>query len=569
MVKSPREVMGDEASSKTLVNKLFGPTLGEKLALAAGHGKRKDYRGVLEPTGAVTQCERAGHPFVPNMPCYLCGQPIPDKALLSGTDDELYPECEHIFPVTEARWFLDLYMTTRPPTDPWTQRAIELEYDQSHRVCNQAKSNFSFIKEDPVTKNPLVNRVGIQKVLKSIQIRAQKHVGDYRNNQLETIMKSIASSILTRTNVIEARIQEIINHIQSVEGLRNPNYQNMVLLLRTALVADPSAMTPSLKAIHDTWYSNTEEVKSYKERMFEAFVDDTYKAYPSLRPENIGKLFEGGLLNADAILTVTSPTEIRRILRAYFDSIQTPDPYGKTLLSAVYYGIYKRTLEIMLRSQISQEFIPNLCTIYARASVIQTNEPATVKALGDLPTLSTSLKTRCEVFMRNEERAYRTRARDLNLLPDIDDEPATPDEDATYYLNGLREQIEATLKQSGFSQQDATDIGSYIESNAKNVFIETHPEGIARAKQETADQVSSALFLVLTKFQRSDLANTLPAQVFEFILKNREDETKTYEGGNQRRPLYGTISSQRRHRRSSRRMKKTRRRIQQRKQMNS
>lgn len=519
----------DEASSKKVVLKIFGEELGEKLALAAGYGKRKDYRSVLEPTGAVTQCERSGHPFVPGMPCYLCGLPIPDKGLLKGSEDELYVECEHIFPVTEARWFLDLFMTTRPPTDPWTKRAIELEYDQAHRVCNQAKSNFSFIKEDPVTGNPIVNRVGIQKVLKNIQIRAREHIGDYANKQLDDLMKQIANTILTRSDEIEKRVQILINHIKS-----NPNFinTNLVVLMRTSLLADPNSMTPQLQQIYNEWYANTENVREYKDRLFQTFLEETYLVYPQLRPENITTTLS---IPVEYQANITSEF-VRDTLRRFFEINKTPDRSGKTLLSAVYYRIYGSILVDLIK-KVTDTNVSYFCSLYRRMDVIQKNEPNVIIIFGPVPQIPQSLQSRCEIEIRNLEREERTRARyltDESML----EEPPTPEEEATYFLDTLQNRLESRLIREGIPPDQAKTVSTGIETEVRKAFLEAYPEGINRAIESAASHTD--ILLRLTLKDNPVLADKIASAAYNYVLNNRRGETKTYGGSDLggRRPLY-------------------------------
>jgi hypothetical protein len=546
----------DEASSKKVVLKIFGQELGEKLALAAGYGKRKDYRKVLEPTDAVTQCERSGNPFKPGMPCYLCGLPIPDKKLLKGSDDELYVECEHIFPVTEARWFLDLYMTTRPPDDTWTRTAIQLEYAQSHRVCNQAKSNLSFIKEDPATGMPLVNRVGIQRVLKNIQIRARQHIGEYKNRQLDDLMKDIANTILSRSSAVEQRVQIIIDHIQTNENFINTD---LVLLMRTSLLADPNTMTPALKDIYNQWYANTEDVRGYKDRLFQTFLEETYSAYPQLRPENITTTLS---IPSEYQSGVTSDL-VRDTLRIYFETKKTPDRFGKTLLSAVYYRIYSLILGELM-NKVTDTNVSYFCNLYRRMNTIQKNEPIVATMFGPVPVLSKPLQSRCEMEIGNLERQERTRARELTD-EDVVGELPTPEEEATYFLNEFQSGLQKLLTDEGKPPDEAKSISEAIETTGREAFLEAYPEGIDRAIESAALQIDVLLRLTLN--DKPEFADKIATLAYNYVLSNRRGETRTYGGG--RRPLYSNVRGRRqkkrlrtyRARRLSRKSKTRRNRI--------
>lgn len=528
----------EDSGAKAVVLKLFGEELGERLAIAAGRGKGKNYRAVLEPTNPVTQCEKSGHPFVAGMPCYICGQPIPDKKDLSGPSDELYVECEHVLPVTEGRWFLDIYMSKRPPTDPWTQEAVNLEYEQAHRVCNQAKSNFSFIKTDPETNNPVVSSVGIRKILLNIQVRARNAVKNYTDNpKLKSIMETIATTILGRADAIRERVQMIIDHINEGAILGNPNYKNMVVLLRTAFLFDPATLPGDLRTIHDEWFASSEEATRKAEELLQEFVNRTYLSYPQLRPENLMTTLFGGILSQEQMDTIIGTAErdqnvfklLQDILTAYFAIYDNPKSTEKTLLSSVYYGVYKTVIESIIDKQLvnDEAWVEVVCKLYGRVSVVTMNEPKVVEILGALPQVPENIKTRCEILTKNAERQYRIKAREENLLPDIDEleSPPTPEEDANYFLNELAKRLAVRFAKDGFPDTDTTP----IETLAKEAFIEAYPEGILRAKEAAAGAAYDALLVAL--FNDPDYAERIASATFRFILKNRTDETTTYGGG--------------------------------------
>lgn len=529
------EPVVDEASSKTLVRKIYGPELGEELALAAGHGKRKDYRGVLEPTGAVAQCQKAGKPYVKDMPCYLCGQPIPDKAMLSGPEDELYVECEHILPVTEGRWYLELYMATRPPekTDAWTRRAIELEYEQAHRVCNQAKSNYSFLKETP-DGIVQISEVGIKKILKNIQIRARKHIHDYPNApELRTIMTAIANDVGNRVEAVRTRVQLILDHINHPAGTTpKEDVRNMALLLRTALVADPRTLPDAVRAVHDNWYKNTTVAQQTKTALVANFVDETYATYPEFRPETIRKLFTALPIPPELLAEVTAPAQIHAILRTFFETPSAPDLYGKTLLSTVFYGVYQQAIQRILATNTqTEQAIALVCELVSRASVVQMNEPRVPSILGPI-SIPANLKTRCEIAEKVSMRKARTEARELqsSLADILDEELPTASEDADYYLDGLQATIGKALRSTGVSPEDAKTLSKRWSKDAHAVFVETHPEGIDRARDETADQLR-ALILVSALKIGADLTSVAD-QVDQFVRTNRNDSAT---GGRRKR----------------------------------
>jgi len=74
--------------------------------------------------------------------CYICGLLIQPK---TGNRNPLGPSCEHILPVMQAIFFLDLYRETDPLTEE--RRAfLQMEYAWSHLCCNEVKNVTSLLK---------------------------------------------------------------------------------------------------------------------------------------------------------------------------------------------------------------------------------------------------------------------------------------------------------------------------------------------------------------------------------------------------------------------------------------
>lgn len=532
----------DDSSSKAVVLKVFGPELGERLAVAAGHGRGKNYRGVLEPTEAVTQCEKAGAPFVAGMKCYLCNQPIPAKEDLSGPDDELYVECEHIFSVTEARWYLDLYMRSRPPGDPWTTEAVRLEYAQAHRVCNQAKSNYNFFTGD-ASGTPVLNMVGIRKILLNIQARARKDIVKYaKKPRLQKIMTDIANEVTKQADAIARRVTGIITHIQA-NAPKEEGYQAMTVLVRSSLLADPTTLPVSLRSIHDTWYANAPAAREKAEALFRDFVTQTYERYPQLRPTTLYGLLFGGLPPFAQDLQIPQ-SAVEFVLSAYFKQVPPDESSEKLLLSSLYAALYIQTLTALLRQPVTDANLDVLCALSARLTVVLETEPKLVSVVGPPPTLPESLKTRCEILSKNRERAYRTEARDLNQSLEELVDPPTAAEDADYFLGDLAQRLSARLQQTyAMGAEQATRTAASISGSAREAFLETYPEGIDRARESAANVASG---LVSLGFMRTNpaAAADLSDRVYKFILNSRASETVTYGGGlHTRRDLYGNARS--------------------------
>ena len=96
--------------------------------------------------------------------CYICGFEIVDT---NNPRAGLSPECEHILPIIQAMFFLDLYRPNdkklcnqgvlNPVECKEITETLKEEYAWSHRTCNQIKSDlYTFLqtKIDPTTKYP-------------------------------------------------------------------------------------------------------------------------------------------------------------------------------------------------------------------------------------------------------------------------------------------------------------------------------------------------------------------------------------------------------------------------------
>jgi hypothetical protein len=420
------------------------------------------------------------------MDCYLCGLPIPAKEALRGPEDELYVECEHILPVTEARWFLDLYMTNRLPTDEWTKKALELEYDQSHRVCNQAKSNFSFIRVDTNTGLPGITSVGIKKILKNIQSRAREHVSDY-TGELRQRMTDIANRIQSREQAIRTRMEGILAHIQSQPAVKEPANEGMILLTRTALLADPGTLPSSLRQIHDEWYANTEKSRELRDKLFNTFVDETLALYPEIDPDNgLRETIDQTIVPPDVLTRALIKGLLQTFFTKYAAQETTPDPTGNFLKTTVLYGIYQKALEVKLSGPRTNADYPTICKLYDVAATYATQDPRITTILSPLSSLPSDIRTKCEIDKKNAEREERARRRVLQ---------PTPDDVATTTLGDLKAFITTELKAEGLSGAEANRRANTLYTIARAAFLATYPEGIDRAKEVAAEEAIGPLAL--------------------------------------------------------------------------
>jgi hypothetical protein len=103
-------------------------------------------RKFYETSSATTQCHNTIGRLLPNIStCWICGFGIPDT---KGNPQHAFsPECEHIFPIAQAIFFIGVY-TNEIKSNPAYIEKLKLEYAWSHRVCNQIKNDAHFIEHD-------------------------------------------------------------------------------------------------------------------------------------------------------------------------------------------------------------------------------------------------------------------------------------------------------------------------------------------------------------------------------------------------------------------------------------
>jgi hypothetical protein len=119
---------------------IFGP---KRVALwEAKYGLVRD---IFEIAEVDAQCNNTIGELVPGTtPCWICGMPIfhLSAELPRGADNGLSPECEHILPVAQAAIFLQLYDKSNVENELYG-----LEYDWSHKTCNQIKNADVYFKK--------------------------------------------------------------------------------------------------------------------------------------------------------------------------------------------------------------------------------------------------------------------------------------------------------------------------------------------------------------------------------------------------------------------------------------
>jgi hypothetical protein len=222
-----------DAGNLAMAKRLFG---SERVKLALDHIRAA--REFWETTSPTTQCNNV----LKNSPkenCWLCGYHLFPAA--SGGENPKTTVCEHIFPVGQGVFFLELYHSKSPST--MSPERLKLEYDWAHAKCNSIKSNKNFIKEDmnPTTgriKKWVVDETNILNMLNSISIEGPKQIFPEESN-----IKFDKNWKNDQFKIIKIRIQDIldtqINHGEDTAM--------MTYLLGIAKCIDPERLNKKVR----------------------------------------------------------------------------------------------------------------------------------------------------------------------------------------------------------------------------------------------------------------------------------------------------------------------------------
>lgn len=344
--------MGEEIGSKTVVRELYGIELADAMAAAC-----KSYRAILEPTTPVIQCVRAGHPFIGDGTdvCYICGLPIPSKDNRPVTD-WLYVECEHILPIVQARIFLDIYThldnkgaKIDPVAKQWYETAINLEYAQSHRLCNQKKKMQSYIGNPEYGETSIqYNDVSTKAILKSIIQQATDTVNEIRNEGIDVteedwnIYNGIAGmKINERAKYIKAIITRIENHVNT----HTPDEYKLLTLARISRLRDPTRLPPCALAVYEAW-NGAGIVIRVEETAADKFATGMLE-FKFLQPGVLSDIVYGGayLQIPDQYRLNMTVEIVRKILHEFYElGKASADTNRFLLLNWIYYFIYWQIL---------------------------------------------------------------------------------------------------------------------------------------------------------------------------------------------------------------------------------
>jgi len=229
--------------------------------LKANHGT---LRGAFERSDPTAQCNAIPSvgAFRNGVPCWICGMQIP-AGLPQG--HPLGPECEHVFPIGQALCFTGLYenslfkeLKSEGKSDEYLE-GLTIEYDWSHRVCNQVKNATHFLDVQPDSKavvQYVINRPLIDALLSGIWTTSEWGIeGSGTGSQELTRLYNdgIARGLpgypargqeniwlKARGDVIEVRCKKITDVVTNMGLSGETHALNAISALRAFVASDPN-----------------------------------------------------------------------------------------------------------------------------------------------------------------------------------------------------------------------------------------------------------------------------------------------------------------------------------------
>lgn len=148
--------------------------------------------------------------------CWICGFTIPPvKARKRGERASGYSlECEHVFPIAQAIFFIDLHRGGTVTREE--KERLAPEYDWSHRVCNQIKNDDHFVTVEGEGNNRKWVIAGGDKIrnfLKKIYNRSGSYFAGNRldPNMLQRDIIDVDAWVAQREPILRARFQSILD----------------------------------------------------------------------------------------------------------------------------------------------------------------------------------------------------------------------------------------------------------------------------------------------------------------------------------------------------------------------
>ena len=222
-----------------------------------------------EHSSPTTQCANAINPIIYGQTeCYICGEKL--------LKEEQTPECEHILPIYKAAQYLTLYRheykqimvkglrgENLSSGEARIFKEITMEYDWSHRCCNQKKSDEDFMKFNQQTGKFVLDAPSTTNVLKKIIKGSIDTDGHCKEKSLNSLFYKIKSNgqkgindwIKNRIDILQdsgkisgtkGKVREITDYLNNIDARISQNMTNLVHLCNIISAAD-------MDKVHTIW----------------------------------------------------------------------------------------------------------------------------------------------------------------------------------------------------------------------------------------------------------------------------------------------------------------------------
>jgi len=256
--------------ASVMMNRLFPPVAVEKWTKVM----KKNCRDIYEPGAIIAQCNNVIDKVnLDTDICYICGTGFynsVDDPRIAGFDlkvrEGVRPTCEHILPIIQAIFFLDLFR----PTEKGKLSAEKLdilkkEYSWAHECCNYVKADHSFLvtKIDKMTKMPSwdFNTNKTSKILSDILKIRGKFSG------LEIVQQEIKKQQGKEKPWQETRIDYIRDNKMKVivEHIKSKGNGGIVMIMGYGNCVDSTKINQEFLAVLDELKKNASSQPSSQE----------------------------------------------------------------------------------------------------------------------------------------------------------------------------------------------------------------------------------------------------------------------------------------------------------------
>jgi hypothetical protein len=322
--------------------------------------KYGNVRKFYETSSATTQCHNTIGRLLPNIStCWICGFGIPDTK--GNTQHGFSPECEHIFPIAQAIFFIGVY-TNEIKANPAYIEKLKLEYAWSHRVCNQIKNDAHFIEHDIEAANGRwsINIDKIKAFLNDILDRGNLYGrgADLLKEQIQKARSTREKWIDNQSGIIYQKCKAILDTIEPKDenlwllttvsdltyAYENSGFKPEIIPPSDTIAVPGQMVAPTMLQINDFYTTWAKYMMKIVQKFMIAYLGERIRRYTS----------EEKALRSEKVLAVLKDAELiskiqQEILLQVYNSIPNNPNKQARFVEAIYYLILSVISERMGR----------------------------------------------------------------------------------------------------------------------------------------------------------------------------------------------------------------------------